>query len=140
MEQALKIPSASFSALTGAEIKEILNKQWNAAWDDDDNFAPFLTFPVVEATWTLTFRAYPGRNSVTPIVKTIEMKAQGVGELPELQDPIVGEHKGEIITDTPDVERVKHGLGVPHPERVGGRFVDVKSIEQPLPEIPRMED
>lgn len=140
MKENQAIPSKAFSALSGAEIIEIFTKQLRAAMEADDSFAPHITFPVVEAQWSLTFRAYPGRNSVTPIEMKVDLKAQGTGELPELQEPIVGEKKGELITDTPDAERVKHGMGVPRPEKVGGRFCDVKVIEKPLPEIPRMDD
>jgi len=140
MIETVRIPSKSFSALSGSEIIEILCTQLRSALEADDSFSPHLTFPVVEAQWSLTFRAYPGRNSVTPIEVKVGLKAKGEGELPELQEPIVGDKKGEIVTDTPDAERVKHGMPVTRPELVGGRFVDQKIIEKPLPEIPRMED
>lgn len=134
------IPSKTFSALTGLEIIDIYCKKLREAMEGSDDFAGHLTFPVVEGELVLTFRSYPGRNSVTPIVLNVDVKAQGEGELPELGEPITGTLKVELVTDTPDAERVKHGMPVTRPEMRNGRYVDVATVEKPLPEIPRMED
>lgn len=139
MEENLKIPSKTFSALNGAEIIEIFLKQIREAMEADDSFSSHLTFPVVEGNWRLEFRFYPGRNAVTPIVVETAIKAQGQGTLPELGEPVSGEATGSLITDAPDQARVENGLPVPAPERVGGNFVDVRRIQKPMPTIPRMD-
>jgi hypothetical protein len=135
-----RIPSKSFSALSGSEIIEIFCRQLRDALEGHDDFSSHLTFPVVEATWHLEFRSYPGRNSTTPLIVDVPLKAEGKGEMPPLQSPITGEKKGELITDAPDEVRVKYGMPVTRPEMVNGRFIDRAVIEKPLPEIPRMED
>ena len=135
-----RIPSKVYSALTGAEVIDIFCKQLRDSLESDMDFASHITYPVVEARWSLEFRAYPGRNSVTPIEMKVDLKAKGVGPMPELQEPIVGEKKGELITDAADEARVKHGMPVTKPELRNGRYVDVATVEKPLPEIPRMED
>lgn len=130
--QVPSIPSKVFSALSGEEVKKIVLKQVEAAFDSDENFMAHLTYPVVEGDFVFKMRSYPSRGD-TLVVKA-SVRAEAEGPLPELDKPFESTLTGSFKTDTPDQTRQEHGLPITRPEMRNGRFVDVASEE--VPELP----
>ncbi len=118
----------NFNALTGSEIIDAILKEFREQLEADDNLQGSLTYPIIEWTGELRFRAYPRtpeKFEVKAAGQLVEYAKTENGEVPafsqkELGRPVIVEAKIKTIVDQenpPDMVREQHGLPVSMPEK-----------------------
>lgn len=130
--------SATFNALTGTELIEVIKEEIGNKLDLTGEFKGHSTFPWVRVSYEIKVLGYPQQDiKDEPKIKVsgdLEIPKPRIGESPSLahaEAPTIAYLKDEKVIDTPDKARVEAKLPVPVVAPAPGNVLVDRFVQKP---------